>query len=329
MRAVQATGKGMDDITIVEVEPRSPGEGEIRLDLLAMTINPADLLMLTGRYGVVPRRPFVPGAEAVARVAEIGPGVTGLQVGDLVLPMPGSCWTETMTIPAMQAIRVPADVDLKQAAMLKANPATASVMLRDILTLDVGDWVIQNAANSAVGQNVIRIAALRGLNVLSIVRRPEAAEQARAAGARHVVLHTGSGPIESDLPPAKLALDAIGGGSTEALGARVADGGTVVTYGLLSGEAPRLTAHDLVFRGLTLRGFWLASWFRQAGPKVISATYDELTGWLAEGKIGAPVTATYDIGDAPEAIRHAAREGRDGKILLTGAGWPDVSGASG
>ena len=326
MRAVQANGNGLDDVRLIEVDPKAPEEGQLRLDLLAMTINPADLLMLEGKYGVKPRNAFTPGAEAVARVAEVGAGVDGFAVGDLVIPMPGSCWVETMTLPVQQVIKLPAGADLEQAAMLKANPATASVMLRDIRDLNSGDWVVQNAANSAVGQNVIRIAAKRGINVLSIVRREEAAQQARAAGAEHVVIDDGSGEgIETDAPLAKLAFDAIGGAATQRLGALVENGGTVVTYGLLSGDAPRLTAHDLVFRGLHLRGFWLAAWFGATPPKDIAATYAELTGWLSEGAIGAPVAATYDIGDYADAIRHAAQEGRDGKILLTSKNWPKGS----
>lgn len=323
MRALQANGNGLTDAKLIEIEPKSPEEGQLQLSLLAMAINPADLLMLEGRYGVRPRNAFIPGAEAVARVAEVGANVEGFATGDLVIPMQGSCWVETMTVPTKQVIKLPSNVNLEQAAMLKANPATASVMLRDLCDLHSGDWVVQNAANSAVGQNVVRIAAKRDINVLSIVRSEAAAKQARAAGAMHVVIDDGSEPsIQLELPLAKLAFDAIGGTATERLGARVADAGTVVTYGLLSGEAPRLSSHDLIFRGLTLRGFWLASWFGQTPPKVIADTYAELTKWLSEGAIGAPVAATYDIGEFAEAIQHAAQEKRGGKILLTGADWP-------
>ena len=116
---------------------------------------------------------------------------------------------------------------------------------------------------------------------------------------------------------ARLALDAIGGNATERLAAAVADKGTVVNYGLLSGDSPRLSAHDLVFRGLTLRGFWLASWFATAGPARIKQVYGQLVGWLSEGRIGAKVDARYPIERAAEAVAHAAREGRDGKVLIT------------
>jgi NADPH:quinone reductase-like Zn-dependent oxidoreductase len=125
MRAIEATGKGMNDIRAVDRPAIPPEARQVRIDMLAMTINPADLLMLRGQYGIVPKRAFVPGAEGVGRVAELGAGVEGLAVGDLVIPILGKCWTETMTLPAAMAIPVPATSDLAQAAMLKANPATA------------------------------------------------------------------------------------------------------------------------------------------------------------------------------------------------------------
>jgi NADPH:quinone reductase-like Zn-dependent oxidoreductase len=142
------------------------------------------------------------------------------------------------------------------------------------------------------------------------------------AGAEAVLVDDGSGPSPG-LPGgarAKLAFDAVGGAATERLAAMVADGGTVVTYGLLSGESPRLSAHDLVFRGLTLRGFWLADWFAQASPERARDVFGRLTGWLAEGRIGARVAARYPLERVAEAVADAAREGRDGKILLTANG---------
>jgi NADPH:quinone reductase-like Zn-dependent oxidoreductase len=170
-----------------------------------------------------------------------------------------------------------------------------------------------------VGGNVISIARELGLNVLNIVRREGAADLLRAAGAEHVIVDDGS--VITDAPRAKLAFDAIGGGATERLGGYVLPGGTVTTYGLLSGEAPRLSAHDLVFRGLTLRGFWLAEWFKTTPPATIAATYATLVGWLGEGIVGAPVAGMYDLGDIEAAVAHAAREGRSGKILLTGRAY--------
>ncbi|MFU8864753.1 MAG: zinc-dependent alcohol dehydrogenase family protein [Rhodobacterales bacterium] len=319
IHAVEATGNGRSDLQVVTKQaPAAPGPGEVTVDMLVLTINPADILMLEGRYGVRPPAPFIPGSEGVGRVSAVGADVA-LRVGDIVMPMPGNAWVEQITLPARQVVALPATVDLDQAAMLKANPATALVMLEDIVAMQAGDWVILNAANSAVGQNVVKVGQALGLRIACVVRRENAVQGLRDLGAAVVLVDDGTGapPALPDGAKAKLALDAIGGAATERLASAVADGGTVVNYGLLSGESPRLSAHDLVFRGLTLRGFWLASWFGKAGAARIGQVYGQLVKWLGEGRIGAKVDARYPIAEAAEAVAHAAREGREGKVLLT------------
>lgn len=319
IHAVEATGNSLTDLAVVtKPAAPAPGPGAVTVDMLIVTINPADLLMLEGRYGVRPPAPFIPGSEGVGRVSAVGPDVM-LKVGDIVMPMPGSTWVEQITLPARHVVLLAADVELDQAAMLKANPATALVMLQDIVPLQAGDWVILNAANSAVGQNVVKVGLALGLRIACVVRREGAAQALRDLGAEVVIVDDGTGdaPALPDDAMARLALDAIGGTATERLAIAVANGGMVVNYGLLSGESPRLSAHDLVFRGLTLRGFWLASWFANAGPARIKQVYDQLVAWLAQGKIGATVDAHYPIEQVADAVAHAAREGRDGKVLIT------------
>lgn len=308
----------MDLKVVTKSVPPAPAAGEVTVDLLIVTINPADLLMLEGRYGVRPPAPFIPGSEGVGRISAVGEGVT-FKVGDIVMPMPGNTWTEQVTLPARHVVPLAAGVDLEQAAMLKANPATALVMLQDVIPMQAGDWVILNAANSAVGQNVVQVGQALGLRVACVVRRAGAVQALRDLGAEVVIVDDGTGdtPALPEGAKARLALDAIGGAATERLATAVMDGGVVVNYGLLSGESPRLSAHDLVFRGLTLRGFWLASWFATAGPARIKQVYGQLVTWLGEGKVGAKVDALYPITRAADAVAHAAREGRDGKVLIT------------
>lgn len=325
MRVVEATGEGLGGLSVVERDdPPAPGPREVALDMLAMCINPADLLTLEGRYGVRPPPPFVPGAEGVARVTAVGAEVSGLAPGDVVLPFGGACWREKVVVRASAVVKLPAGVDLDQAAMLKANPATALCMLSDVVALQPGGWVAQNAANSAVGLNVIKVAKALGLRTLNIVRREAAAARLREAGADVVVVHDGGpAPKVPEGARPKLAFDAIGGGATNALAALMADGGTIANYGLLSGRPCEVDPFHLVFRDLRLRGFWLATWFQTAPPAEIAERYARLVGWLAEGKIGAPVLARYPLERTVEAVAHAAREARDGKILLTTAAHPE------
>lgn len=290
--------------------------GKVAIDVLAATINPADLLTLEGRYGVRPKRDYVPGSECVGIVSAIADDVTSCAVGDLVIPMGIGCWREQIISDARALIRLPQGTNIDQAAMLKANPATALVMLNEIADLAAGEWILINAANSAVGQNLIRLARARGICTAAIVRRKEAAAIVEELGSNLVIVDDGSSPYSlPEQAVARLAFDAIGGMQTARLGAALADGGTVVTYGLLSGEAPQILAHDLVFRDVTLRGFWLSRWFTQSDPAHISSTYAELVRLLEQGQVGAEVEAHYLLQDFREAIAHASQS-RNGKILL-------------
>ncbi len=305
-------------------------DGEVRVGMLAMTINPADVLQVDGRYGTRPALPFVPGHEGVAVVLACGPGVDDLAVGTHVLPMGiGGYWRDEAVVPRRQLVALPAGADVLQSAMLTANPATAWVLLRHLRPLADGDWVVQNAANSAVGQCVRQLAPQLGLNVLNVVRRADAVG-ASAAGSHWLVDAEGSDAqaLQAEAEritqgaPVRLALDAVGGAASNRLAACLADNALQVVYGLMSGEPCAVAAEHLVFRGLQLQGFWLARWFASAENRAKARTlYPDLVAMLQSGALSMDVEATYGLAQAEQALLHAARPGRSGKVLLTGSWW--------
>lgn len=305
-------------------DPPAPGPGEVRLRVLVATINPADLLLIEGRYGQLPKLPAIPGAECAARVEAVGEGVTSPAVGDLVVPMATSNWREIVVTKAAAVVKLPPGTDPAQAAMLKANPATALAMLEDVVALQPGDWVIQNAANSAVGRYVAKLARHKGIRTIGIVRRTSLVDELVREGADAVLVDDGCEPEEMAKRVAAvvgagrvaLGFDAVGGVATQALGSGLSEGATLVNYGLLSGEACRVHPNDLVFRDVRVQGFWLAKWFRTAAPERIARLYATLAALVADGTLRVPVAATYSFARIAEALAHAAREGRDGKIQL-------------
>lgn len=322
-------------LRLATTERHALREGQVRVGLLAMTINPADLLQVDGRYGTRPALPFVPGHEGVASVLETGPGVDDLAVGTQVLPMGASgFWRDEMVLSRRQLVVLPGGVDLRQSAMLTANPATAWVLLRHMRTLGPGDWVVQNAANSAVGQCVRQLAPALGLKVLNLVRRADAiAATGTGDTTQPWVVDAGDDPaaLRSRVTeatggaPLRLALDAVGGTASNRLAGCLADNALQVVYGLMSGEPCAIDAEHLVFRGLQLRGFWLASWFADAENRSKARTlYPELVAMLQSGTLSMEVEATYPLEQATEALAHAARGARSGKVLLTGRGWPET-----
>lgn len=319
-------GKPWDVIELVDQpDPGPAGEGEVLVDVVAAPINPADLLNIEGKYGAeLPKLPVWAGGEGVGRVTAIGPGVTHLKAGDLVLLLFAGRgnWRERLKAKAGRLFPLPSKgVDVAQLAMLTVNPATADLMLRKFVALKPGDLVIQNAANSGVGHSVIKLAKAMGVKSVNIVRRAELEPQLKAEGADIVLV---DGPdleqrllaMTGGVRP-RLAIDAIGGEGTRRIGNCVADEGVIVNYGLLSGEACRVDARDTVFRDVTLRGFWLAKWFQVAPPAEQQETYTRLTRLVAEGVIHVPVEARYGLDRIKDALQHAAREGRNGKVLIT------------
>lgn len=326
MKAVRYStfGKAHDVAELIDLPPLpAPGAGEVLIDVEASAINPADLLQFEGKYGAVPPPlPVMAGGEGVGIVREAGPGVTHLKAGDRVLLLFAGRgnWRTSLIAKAAKLFPLP-KADPLQLAMLTVNPPTALLMLKSFVTLKPGDWVIQNAGNSGVGQNVIALGRRMGLRTISLVRRESQVAELKALGADEVLV---DGPdltrrvaaLTGEAKP-KLGIDAVAGAATGRLAQALADGGIVVNYGMLSGEPCAMPPGDVVFRDLSLRGFWLAKWFATAKPEEMAGTYAELAAHVVDGTIHVPVEATYTLEQIRDALAHAAREGRKGKVLVT------------
>lgn len=298
------------------------GPGQALVAVLAAPINPSDVLTLTGQYGLLPPLPAVGGSEGVGRVVELGPDTQGPAVGQTVLlPPGGGTWATHVVVTAARLVPLPNAADAKQLAMLTVNPPTASLLLSDFASLQPGDWVIQNSANSGVGSYVVQLARLRGLKTVNIVRRESAVAGVAGLGA-DVVLVDGDDLAErvkaaTGGAAIKLGIDAVGGKATMRLAACLAEGASIVNYGALSGEPCVVSPRELVFRDVSLKGFWLARWFRTTAQAKQLALLTELASLIAAGKLSAPIQATYDVAQIKEAVAAAAAGERQGKILIT------------
>jgi NADPH:quinone reductase-like Zn-dependent oxidoreductase len=306
-------------VEVPEVGP--PGPDEVVIEVEAFPINPADLLTMTGAYAVRPQLPATLGAECVGRIVAVGSNVRYLAVGDRVINLGRDNWCQQRKVPDAQALKVPGDADVLQLAMLKVNPATALLMLRNYVPLQAGDWLIQDAANSGVGTNLINLAKGDGIRTVNVVRREALIEPLTAIGADAVVVD-GDDLAErvrraSGDAPIRLAIDAIGGAIVLRLADCLAEGATVVNYGLLSGEPCQLGAHHTIFKSITLTGFWLQKALTSMPRQDLEALYRDLAGRVASGALRVEVEATYPIEEIKAALAHAEREGRRGKILVT------------
>ena len=314
----------------VSATARAPlGPMDVRIGMLAMSVLPADLLQMNGQYGYQPPVPYIPGHEGVAVVLETGTGVSDLGIGDRVIPLGVfGLWADERVVRRQALAVVPAHGDALQQAMLSANPATAWVMLQHLVAVQPGEWVIQNAANSAVGQCVRQLAKHLGIALINVVRREDAIPHRNRDDTTEYWIADG-GVAPSTLQhkvraiakeaPVVLGLDAIGGSASSAMASALSPGGLLSVYGMLSGEPCQVATEDLLFRRIAVRGFWLAQWFSDpANRTAAKAVFPSLMALDAIGLFKMNVEAVYDLDDVCDAVAHAAREQRGGKVLLSG-----------
>lgn len=311
-----------DVIHPVEFDLPEPGAGQALVEVVAAPINPSDLLTLTGEYGRLPELPAIGGNEGVGRVAVLGPDTRGPAVGRLVLlPVGSGTWSTHVVVDAASLMPLPDDGDPRQLAMMTVNPPTAALLLREFVALGPGDWVIQNAANSAVGAYLAQVARHQGHRTVGVVRREDAAPAAEESGA-DVVLVDGedlAARVSEATGGAEISLgiDAVGGSASGRLAECLAPSATLVSYGRMSGEPCRVAPDAFVFRDLTMRGFWLARWFQQTPDAARRELMTEVAHLITSGTLHAPIHATFEVTRIKEAVAEAAAGGRSGKVLVT------------
>ena len=329
MKYVELRAYGPPETAVACVEGAdapAPEAGQVQFEVEAFPINPADVLLTEGNYATKPPLPAMLGAECVGRITAVGSEISDLAVGDKVIHMGRENWAQAKTVDRTAVVQVPADVDPLQLSMLKVNPATAALMLKEYVELQPGDWVLQNAANSAVGGYVIKMAKAMGLKSANIVRRDSLHAPLQAQGADLVV--TDGPDVAAQIAEAvgdarlPLGIDAVAGDLCQRMADAMSDGGSIVTYGMLSGNNCELSPHTVVFKDISLRGFWLMLHLGAMAPDRMQALYSDLAGQVKSGALAATVEATYGIEDIVEAVSHAARPGRDGKVLVTPNGAP-------
>lgn len=315
-----AFGENPPAVRVEEIPTPTPAPGEVVIRMLAAPINPADLNVIEGSYGELPPLPATIGNEGCGEILALGAGVENLRIGQKVLPLAFGTWTRELLLPAENAIPLPDDIDIRQAAMLAVNPATAWRLLHDFITLQPGDWIVQNAANSGVGRAVIQLARHLGLRTLNVVRRPELLDELLALGGDVVVTEEADLRREARqlcggaLP--KLGLNAVGGASALNIANALAPVSPHITYGAMGRQPLKIPNGLLIFQNLAFQGFWLRRWKDQAPVAEIQSTYTTIASLLHRGLLHTPVDRVFPMTEVSAALAAAAQDKRPGKILL-------------
>jgi len=299
----------------------TPGAGEVIVKMRAAPVNPADLNQIEGKYPVRAQLPATPGFEGAGIIADVDRDVTNVAAGALViLPHNIGTWRDAVAVKADELVVVPAGIKPVHAAMLKINPMTAWRLLHDYVDLARGDWLIQNAANSAAGRAVIQIAHELGYKTVNVVRRSELISELRADGGDIVLVDSENLRREVQdaigAPPVRLGLNAVGGESALRLANCLAPGSTLVTYGAMSLQPLKIPNGLLIFKDLRFRGIWINKWYDNATPAQRMEGFQHLFEMAQRGLLQTKVEKAYPLSEAKTAVAHAARGQRSGKIIF-------------
>jgi NADPH2:quinone reductase len=315
-----AFGEPADTIAACEVPKPEPGPNEVRLRLLRSPIHNHDLATIRGIYGVKPALPAIGGSEMLGTVDALGPGVSGVKEGQRVAAGVRGAWAQYVVTAASSLVPVPDAISDDVGAQLLAMPFSA-VVLFESMQMAPGEWLVQNAANGAVGRTLETLARQAGVNVMNLVRRQEAADELRARGAEHVVVTDEGWPqrVRSIVGSGHVVrvVDSVCDAQSAALNRLLVPGGEHVVFGALAGRALTLDPGALIFGQTRVRGFWMIAWMAQASPAQGAAAIGRVIQMALAGQLQLPVGGVYSLDEPAQALVRAETPGRNGKVLFT------------
>lgn len=320
MRAIRVeTVGGPEALQLKEVPSPEPGEGEARVRVAASGVNFIDIYVRTGAYKVP--TPFTPGMEAAGVVDAVGPGVSGLAVGDRVAyAMHIGSYAEEAIVPTWKLVEVPESVDLDIAAAVMLQGMTAHYLAKSTVELKEGDRVLVHAGAGGLGLLLTQVAKLCGATVFSTVSTEEKAELARAAGADEVILYTKTDFADevnrlTDGKGLDVVYDSVGKDTFDRGLTCLRPRGTMVLCGQSSGavapiDPQRLNAGGSLYLTRPSLGHYAAS------AEEVSWRAGDLFTWIAAGQLDVRIGETHPLADAGLAQERLAGRKTTGKVLL-------------
>ncbi len=299
----------------------TPAAGEVRIRTVLAPIHNHDLWTIRGQYGYKPPLPAIGGSEGLGIIDALGEGVTDLQVGQRVAAASvHGTWAEAFIAPSRMVIPMPDSIADETAAQLIAMPLSA-LMLLEFLDVRAGQWIVQNTANGAVGKTLAMLAAARGVHVLNLVRRDAGIDELAAVGVENVI-STAQDQWQDKARAAMgdtgaiAAVDSVGGTASGDLVGLLADGGTLVSFGSMTGEPMQIPSGAVIFKQATVKGFWGSKVSQAMAVEDKRRLVGELLQRAAAGELRLPVEKIYPLEQAAEAAAASLASGRNGKILL-------------
>ena len=320
-------GNPAEVVRVVEVdEPRDPGPGQVLIRVTLFPIHWGDLQAIQYGYASPSGPVRAGGVEVTGVVEKIGPGVHHVAPGARVsvFPQPGA-WAQRVVADAQFVVPVPDSVSDEVAAQMLGNPITVLMLRREAekhFTTGYDGVVLNNAAGGSVGRLLTAELSTHHIATISLVRSAETAMGLRERFPEVPVVVTnqpGWVAAVRDLIGGRTvgaALDPMGGAISADLLGLLSAGGTLVVYGRMADEPIPIHAWALLQNGLTIRTLTIRRWLATTSPEQRAS--DTKTAVLMAQALSDQFdrAAMYPIGELSDAIRHATRPGKAGKVLV-------------
>lgn len=312
-------------LRVSEVADLVPGERQILVDVAAAGINYPDILVVSGRYQILPQRPFVPGKEIAGVVRAVGAGVSGFAPGDRVLSqLEHGAFAEQALVGPEDTFRLPDELGFADATAMGLVYQTAYFALRERANLRPGETVLIGGAAGGVGVAGIQLAKAFGARVLAAVRKPDQVEFVRACGADAVIDVGGKNLREelraqvfaaTDGAGADVVLDPVGADFFAAALRALAWCGRLVVIGFVGGEIPSVKANYLLVKNISVSGLQWSD-YRERTPQRIIEAQAEIFGLRKSGALRPPATKTFAFEELPAALELIGQGRIQGKAAV-------------
>ena len=310
---------GPENLVADEVPLPEPKTGEVRIRVEAAGLNFIDTYHRSGLYPVP--LPFTLGQEAAGVITAVGGEAAGFVPGDRVVTTRASgAYAEQTVAPAAHVARIPAGIDIRQAAALFTQGITAHFLACDTFPLKPGDTALVHAAAGGVGLLLVQIAKRRGARVFATVGTDEKAGLALEAGADEVIIYTRedfAGAVRrlTGGRGVDVVYDGVGKDTFEGSLNSLRPRGMLVSYGNASGAVPAFPPLLLAQKGSLFITRPTGAHYTRT-PAELHARAADLFRWAASGELKVRIGATFPLAAAAEAHRAIESRRTTGKVLL-------------
>jgi putative PIG3 family NAD(P)H quinone oxidoreductase len=323
MRAVVVTEPGGPDVLkVAEVPDPVAGPGEVLIEIVAAGVNRADLMQRQGLYPPPPGAPPYPGLECSGRIAALGDGTTGWDVGDEVCALlGGGGYAEQVAVPAGQLLPLPGGVTLADAAGLPEVACTVHANVFQQAGLQPGETLLVHGGASGIGTMAIQLARARGARVACTAGTPAKLERCRELGADLAIDYTDGDFVDAVRGftggnGADVILDIIGAAYLERNVAALATGGRLAVIGLQGGSRAELDLGLLLMKRARVQASTLRARPPAEKAAVVSAVGENVWPLISAGWVRPVIDQVLPLAEAPEAHRLIEAGAHVGKILL-------------